>query len=189
MKNSAIAILILSVLLMIPQTGRAGDAFVKFGMALNKLEESFDAGDRWQIGFGSDWKIADTVGIGFEVQFAYRKYETVILVPPGEVQVNYRSIPLNFFGNIKLKPGFEGSVHPYVGAGAGIMGSLNSAKADFSDIAIGTINNNFDGGIHLMGGIELGSKDSAAFLVEFELSRPLRDSAENLYVLYGGVRF
>lgn len=172
------------VALMIPASARAGDAFVKLGFLLNDLGEDLDIGDRWQIGAGSDWKVADTVGIGFEIQFAYRKFDETAGDPP--VTTEFRKIPLNFFGNVKFKPEIEGGVHPLVGAGFGMMGSINSAKVGDADR---DIDNRFDAGFHAMGGVELGSKDSAAFLLEFELSRPLVDGAQNGYFLYAGIRF
>jgi len=180
---------LLSLVVAVPPRSSAGDAFVKFGVALNELQDSFDIGDRWQVAVGSDWKIADTVGLGVELQFAYRKYEAELLVPPVSIPITIREIPINVFGNIKFKPGLDGAVHPYAGAGAGVMGSVNSASTSVGGIDLSTIENTFDGGIHFVAGVELGSRDTAAFLVEFELSRVLRDDSENLYVLYGGIRF
>lgn len=167
----------------LPAASWSGDAFVKFGIAVNKINEHFTIGDRWQFSGGSDWKIKDTVGIGVEVQFAYRTIEEE--VAPGVI-AKFRSIPLNFFGNVKFKPELEGAVHPFVGAGLGVMSSINTVTVTGADV---TFDSTHDAGIHFMGGIELGSKDTEAFLVEFEAARRLKSGGEFLYVLYGGIRF
>ena len=175
------ALLAIATLALLPATSRAGDAFVKFGLVLNNLGEGFDFSDRWQIGAGADWVVADTVGIGFEIQFAYRKYTVPLL--GGDVDI--RAIPLNLFGNVKFKPELEGSLHPFAGAGFGMMGSINSAEGGGST----EVDSDFNAGLHLVGGLELGSSDGAAFLVELELARPIVDGAQNIYVFYGGIRF
>ncbi|MBI2840706.1 MAG: hypothetical protein HYX75_20505 [Acidobacteria bacterium] len=180
-RHLSVALLAISTLALLPATSPAGDAFVKFGLVVNDLGEGFDFSDRWQIGAGADWVVADTVGIGFEVQFAYRKYTISLL----GTDVDIRAIPLNLFGNVKFKPELDGGVHPFAGAGFGMMGSINSAEGGGST----EVDSDFDPGLHLMGGLELGSSDGAAFLVEFELARPVVDGAQNIYVFYGGIRF
>lgn len=181
---TAVALVALTTLFAFSGAAHAGDAFFKFGILMNEIDESFDFADRWKLGAGSDWLVGDMVGIGFEVQFAYRQYD-VVLGTPG-VEGKFRAIPLNILANVKFKPAMDGSFHPYFGGGGGLMGSFNSFDTEVTTIEV---NNEFDGGVHLVGGMELGPDDGAAFLVEFEVARRLTDGAVNEYFLSGGVRF
>jgi hypothetical protein len=154
------------------QYSYAGDAFLKGGIML-KPDGDIDFKHKWRISFGSDYMNWDQLGVGFEVQMAYSSEDIS--------DETYHYIPLNIFINVKYKTATEG-VRPFGGGGVGLLSTLA-----------------FDGGsnwfkragIHAVGGVEFGSLEESAFVIELQLIKPISgDEPKDTEVhFYAGIKW
>jgi hypothetical protein len=161
------AALAVVTLLWAPVSASAGDAFLKVGLTLT------DVGgftDRWYVSLGTDWGFNDSGYLGLEFQGAYRSNTAV-----GGALVD--SVPGNVFVNGKWK-GWRGGVRPFAGLGFGMMSSY--VRTEFA----GRTESRFvkDGGVQLMGGIELHDK----WIFELQGQRIFLDGASFNWALLVG---
>lgn len=144
----------------------AGDAFFKGALQFNPSEAHIS--DRWLLSFGSDFplNLSETAFLGFDLQAAWYR------VPIGGASANV--VPLNGFINAKFKAPTFGA-RPYAGGGLGTVTFLTFVE--------GSTDWNRKAGLHLLGGLELGSAS-----IEFHALRILESDTEFTYwVLFGFV--
>lgn len=165
------ACFVLLLLCLLPLTVQASDGFFKAGFALKPSD--VDLSDRWLVAFGSDYMIAGQFSMGFELQTAYYSDNNF------DPALHY--VPLNLFANVKYKAPY-GGVRPFVGGGLGLISTFfNAGKSDYIS----------DFGFHLVGGVELGHEDGAAFLLELQGQQNLSSELDTPFVIifFGGVKF
>lgn len=165
--------------LFLPAITQASDAFFKGGFilhpsSLDTLSGNFDVSlsDRWLVAFGSDYVAADQFSIGFELQTAYYSDDSF--------DPTIRTVPLNLFANVKYKGPF-GGVRPYVGGGLGLISLFfNASDSEYIH----------DFGYHIMGGLELGSEEGAALVLELQGQQKLSGSDKPFNIIFfAGVKF
>jgi len=149
----------------------AGDAYVKGGLIL-KPSEDIDLSDRYLIDFGSDYFVADFVGIGWEVATAYYSEDFGT--------ETFHIVPLNVWGNVKIAPPTEG-LRPFGKAGIGVLTTFVSFA--------GESDNESNLGFHFTGGLEIGAPGRVAFVVEFQGQKEFDDNREFTVILLAGIQF
>ena len=151
-------------------SAQASDAFFKGGFMLKPSDA--DLSDRWLLGFGSDYVIAEQFSLGFECQTAY--YSDSSFHPT----VHY--VPLDLFANVKYKAPFGGA-RPFVGGGLGLISTFfNAGKSDYIS----------DFGFHIVGGVEIGSEEGKALLLELQGEQNLSgNNAPFTIKFFGGIKF
>ena len=161
---------LLFCLSLVSLSAHASEPFFKGGFILHPSDN--DLSDRWLVAFGSDYVIAHQFSLGVEVQTAY--YQTKL------TSTTLRYVPLNVFANVKYKGPF-GGVRPYVGGGLGLISTFfNAGDSEYIH----------DFGYHLMGGVELGHLEGAAFVVEMGAYQAFSaDSNPFIITFLAGVRF
>ncbi len=160
--------LVAAVVLATPTPALAGDVFLKVGLTMNRVVGGFT--DRWFVSLGSDFGFADTGYLGLEVQGAYRSNTQI-----GPALVD--SIPANLFLNGKWKSESD-TVRPFAGLGFGMMSTFVSAEVN----GLTTSTYVKDGGVQLMGGIELHRK----WVFELLAQRVFLDGAQFRWSIVAG---
>jgi hypothetical protein len=148
----------------------AGDAFVKGGIILRPSED-LDVSDRYLISFGSDYPIAEYVGLGFEIATAYYHFDF------GEDDIH--QVPLNGWVNVKATMPMEG-LRPFAKAGMGVLGVLVFGEVE---------DQTSDVGIHFTGGIEFGALGGTGFIAELQWQKAFDEDRPYTVILMGGVKF
>jgi len=166
-------ILIIPLLFFWSLPASAGDAFLKGGIQLRPSDVGVS--DRWFLAAGADWGIERLTYFGFELQSAF--YSD----PPLNKSGTRVTVPINGFINFKLKSP-AGGARPFAGAGVGLISTYfhDAVETDYTA----------DFGYHLMGGLEMGSLEGKALLLELEAQQNLSadDKSLNL-ILFIGLRF
>lgn len=154
---------------------KAGDAFLKGGLIL-RPDGDVDLKYKWRISFGSDYMQWDQLGIGFEIQMSYSSTDVQV----GPLKETIHTIPLNIFINVKYKTATE-SVRPFGGGGLGMLSAISFDGGSNWDKQFG---------IHLLGGVELGSLEGSAFVAELQLIKPLSGNNKDTSVaIFGGIKW
>jgi len=169
MKRLCFFLFLISVSVL--SSAQASDGFFKAGFALEPSE--VDLADRWLVAFGSDYVMGGQVSLGYEVQTAYYQDDL------GTTTLRY--IPLNAYANVKYKAPFE-PLRAFGGGGLGLISTFFNAE-DESDYI-----NSF--GFHLVGGIELGSIEGKALILELQGQQTLGEGEDEfLWIFLAGIRF
>ncbi len=172
MYKKLVLIMFFCLAIFIKSNAYAGDAFLKGGIML-KPDGDIDFKHKWRISFGSDYMNWDQLGIGFEVQMAYSTEDIL--------DETFHYVPLNIFVNVKYKTATEG-VRPFGGGGAGLLSTLIfDGGSDWLKRA----------GIHALGGVEFGSLEESAFVVEIQFIKPISgDLPKDTEIhIYAGIKW
>ncbi len=159
------------VLMVIPGTVYAGDAFLKLGLNISSDGGGFT--DRWFVSVGTDWGVADMAYLGLEFQGAYRSNAVV-----GAAVVD--TVPANIFLNGKWKSSSYG-VRPYAGLGLGMVSAY--VKTEIQGQTFTAYEK--DGAFQLMAGVEFHRK----WILELVGQRVFRDNADFRWAIAGGFRW
>ena len=159
------------VLMVLPGTVYAGDAFLKLGLNIHSGGGGFT--DRWFVSAGTDWGVADMAYLGLEFQGAYRS-NTVV----GAAVVD--TVPANIFLNGKWKSSSRG-VRPYAGLGLGMVSAY--VKTEILGQTFTTYEK--DAAFQLMAGVELHRK----WILELLGQHVFRDNADFRWSIAGGFRW
>jgi len=171
MFKKTILLMCIGLFFMLQGYSKAGDAFLKGGLFL-RPDGDVDLKYKWRISFGSDYMQWDQLGIGFEIQMSYSSTDIL-----GET---IHTIPLNIFINIKYKTATE-SVRPFGGGGLGMISAMSFDGGSSWDKEFG---------MHLLGGVELGSLEGSAFVAELQLIKPLSgDNKDTIVAVFGGIKW
>ena len=165
------ACFVLLLLFFLPAlAAQASDGFFKAGFGLKPSDA--DLSDRWLVAFGSDYVIGGQFCLGFELQTAYYS--------DSDFEPTLHYVPLNLFANVKYKAPFGGA-RPFVGGGMGLISTFfNAGDSDYVS----------DFGLPIVGGVELGSEDGKALLLELQGEQNLSaDNAPFKIVFFGGLKF
>ena len=163
--------LLLLLLVGLPSSALAGDAFLKIGLTVHPDIGGFT--DRWLVTAGTDWGFNDNGYLGLELQGAYRSNTAV-----GSALVD--SVPANLFLNGKWKSQMD-TVRPYAGVGFGLMSAYVTTEVG------GSSSSEYvkDGGLQFMTGIELHEK----WVFELLGQKVFQDGSKFNWTLLAGVRW
>jgi hypothetical protein len=152
------------VLVFLCGSAFAGDAFAKFGVIV-KPTDDLGLSDRYLIDFGSDYRVAYMVSLGWEIGTAYYSQDFA-----GD---QLRTVPINTFVNLKVSPPNEG-VRPFGKIGFGAITNIVNFKSN--------TDTETKAAFHLTGGVEAGH-----FVAELQGIKRFKTGSEFTVVLLGGL--
>lgn len=153
----------LSILVLLSAAVHAGDAFVKAGLVV-RPKNDLPASDRYLIDFGSDYRIGNMIGLGWEVATAYYSQDFA-----GDT---LRTAPINAWVNLKVSTPTEG-IRPFGKVGFGALTNVVNFKSNTDSSTAA--------GIHFSGGIE-----AAHFVAELQGQKRFKNDSDFTIILLGG---
>jgi|GEM_PF-6114761 len=169
MRRLAIPVLVLA--LAVPALA-AGESAIKGGYVMTKGSLPYAT---WVIIQESNYFVGDRVSFGYEIQFSY--YKTAGTTPAEDVT----SFPLNVFFNSKVRLRRTGPVRPFLGAGIGVLTSVNTFADHYGWDKFGAF--------QAMAGLALGVGKDASFQIALRVLTASQSGFGTKLMLAAGVSY